>query len=99
MVMIEVYTRQERTAMLLEYIQAAMAKARYEILPDDGTYAGRIPGFKGVWANADTLEDYRVELQSVLEDWILLGIRFNDRLPAVNGLQIKLPRVPHKAAG
>lgn len=85
--------------MLLEYVQAAMAKAKYEILSDDGTYYGCIPGFKGVWANADTLEECRTELQSVLEDWILLGIRFGDRLPTVNGIRIKLPRLPQKAAG
>lgn len=83
--------------MLLEYIQAAMATAQYEILPDDGSYYGRIPGFKGVWAQADTLEGCRAELQSVLEDWILLAIRFNDRLPAVGGVRLKLPRLPRKA--
>lgn len=83
--------------MLLEYIQAAMAKAKYEILPDDGTYYGRIPAFKGVWAQADTLEACRAELQSVLEDWILLAVRFNDRLPTVDGVRLKLPRIPRKA--
>ena len=77
--------------MLLEYIQAAMARAKYEILEDDGAYYGRIPGFKGVWANADTLEGCRQELLSVLEDWILLGIRLNHRLPAVNGLCVTGP--------
>ena len=85
--------------MLLEYILAAMAQAKYEILPDDGTYYGHIPGFKGVWSNAETLEECRAELQSVLEDWILLAIRFNDRIPTVNGLRTKLPRAPRKAAG
>jgi predicted RNase H-like HicB family nuclease len=85
--------------MLLDYIQAAMAKAKYEILPDDGSYYGRIPGFKGVWANAKTLEGCRTELQSVLEDWILLAIRFGDRLPSVGKIRLKLPRIPHKAAG
>ena len=85
--------------MLIEYIQTAMAKARYEILPDDGTYYGRIPGFKGVWANAATLEACREELQSVLEDWILLAIRFRDRLPTVNGVRLRLPRREQKAAG
>lgn len=84
--------------MLVEYIQAAMDRARYEILPDDGSYYGRIPGFKGLWANARTLEDCRRELQSTLEDWILLGIRFGDRLPVVNGIKVKVPKPPQKAA-
>jgi predicted RNase H-like HicB family nuclease len=85
--------------MLLEYIHAAMTKAEYEILPDDGTYYGRIPGFKGVWANASTLERCREELQSVLEDWILVGIRFGDRLPRVGRMQIRMPRSPGRVAG
>ena len=58
--------------MLTKYIQAAMNKARYEILPDDGSFYGEIPGFDGVWANADTLEACRDELKEVLEGWILL---------------------------
>lgn len=47
--------------MLKNYIRAAMGKARYEILPDDGTFYGEIPGFEGVYANADTLETCRDE--------------------------------------
>ena len=45
--------------MLTEYIRAAMRRARYEILEDDGSYSGEIPGFDGVWANAGNLEDCR----------------------------------------
>ncbi len=40
--------------MLTKYIQAALHRASYKILPDDGTFFGEIPGFQGVWANADT---------------------------------------------
>lgn len=85
--------------MLLEYIQAAMEKAEYEILPEDGTYYGRIPGFKGLWANAKTLAECQRDLQSALEDWVLVGIRFGDKLPVVNGLRLRLPKVPQKAVG
>jgi predicted RNase H-like HicB family nuclease len=60
--------------MLTEYIQAAMGKARYEIL-DDGTYYGEIPPCRGVWATAKTLEACRRELQEVLEEWIFLKIK------------------------
>jgi predicted RNase H-like HicB family nuclease len=58
--------------MLTDYIRAAMHRARYEILLDDGTFYGEIPGFDGVYANADTLEACREELREVLEEWILL---------------------------
>jgi predicted RNase H-like HicB family nuclease len=59
--------------MLTNYVRAAMNKAHYEILPDDGTFYGEIPGFDGVWANANTLEECRDELIEVLEEWIMLG--------------------------
>ena len=41
--------------MLTNYIQAAMRKAHYEILPDGEGYYGSIPNLQGIWANADTL--------------------------------------------
>ena len=75
--------------MLTNYVQAAMRKARYEIL-DDGTYYGEIPGFPGVFANADTLEVCREQLQEVLEDWILLGLRLGHHLPEVEGLTLEM---------
>jgi predicted RNase H-like HicB family nuclease len=76
--------------VLTEYIQAAMKKADYEILPDDGSYYGKIPGFKGVWANAKTLEDCRNELKEVLEDWILISISQHLPLPVIEGIELKV---------
>lgn len=52
--------------MLTSYIRAAMRRAHYEILPDDGTFYGAIPGFQGVWANAATLEACR---ESCKKSW------------------------------
>lgn len=46
--------------MLMEYIQAALHHASYEILSDDGSFYGEIPICNGVYANAVTLEDCRV---------------------------------------
>jgi len=75
--------------MLTEYIQAAMGKARYEIL-DDGTYYGEIPPCRGVWATAKTLEACRQELQEVLEEWIFLKIKDGDPLPTIEGLSLEV---------
>ena len=60
--------------MLIAYIQNAMRLAKYEIL-EDGQYYGEIEGCQGVWAQADQLETCRDELQSALEDWLVLGLR------------------------
>ncbi len=52
--------------MLMNYIWTAMRRARYEILLDDGTFYGEIPGLDGVYGNAGTLEACREELEEVL---------------------------------
>ncbi len=74
--------------MLRNYIQSALRRAKYEILPDDGTYYGEIPGFEGVYANADQLEDCREELAEVLEEWILLRLSRNLSLPVIDGIEL-----------
>ena len=73
--------------MLTQYISAAMHRAQYKIL-EDNTYFGSIPGFKGVMANAETLEGCREQLQEVLEDWILLGVKMGHDLPVVDGIRL-----------
>ena len=79
--------------MLTSYIRAAMRRAKYEILSDDGSFYGEIPGFEGVYANAKTLEACREELEGVLEEWILFRVSRNLKLPVVNGIRLKIKEV------
>jgi len=79
--------------MLTKYIKAAMHQAKYKILPDDGTFYGEISGFQGVWANTDTLEVCREELEEVLEEWIFLRVSRNLALPVVDGIELSLKEV------
>jgi predicted RNase H-like HicB family nuclease len=74
--------------MLIKYIEAAMHRATYELLEDDKTFYGRIPECQGVWANAQTLEACRDQLQEVLEGWIILGLRLGHTLPAINQIDL-----------
>lgn len=79
--------------MLTKYIQAAMRRAKYEILPDDGTFYGEIPGFDGVYANATTLEACREELGEVLEEWILFRVSRNLSLPILEGIELTIKEI------
>jgi predicted RNase H-like HicB family nuclease len=79
--------------MLKKYIKAAMSKAHYELLPDDGTFYGEIAGFDGVYANAGTLEACRDELEEVLEEWILLHVSRHLPLPSVDGIELSIREV------
>jgi predicted RNase H-like HicB family nuclease len=73
--------------MLTAYIQTAMQQAQYKIL-EDGSYFGEIPGFQGVWASEQTLEDCRRVLQEVLEEWLLLKLRDNEEVPQLRGINL-----------
>lgn len=75
--------------MLTTYIHAAMRQATYELL-EDGSFYGEISGFQGVYANADNLEDCRMELQEVLEGWIVLGLKLGHPLPVVNDTHLNI---------
>ena len=79
--------------MLTNYIRGALHKARYEILPDDNSFYGEIPGFDGLYANAPTLEACREELAEVLEEWILFRVSKNLPLPVVDGLELAIKDV------
>ena len=79
--------------MLTDYVEKAMRLAHYELM-ENGRFFGQIPQCKGTWAEGRTLEACRVELQSVLEDWILLGLHLGDKLPVIDG--INLNRSPRR---
>ncbi len=79
--------------MITDYIRAAMARAHYEIIDDDHSYYGEIPGFDGVWANASSLEQCRTELEEVLEGWILFRVYQRLSLPEVDGLTLEISEV------
>lgn len=76
--------------MLIKYIEAAMHRAKYEILENEETFFGSIPDCQGVWANEDTLEACRSELESVLGDWILVRVSDHLSLPVIDGIDLNI---------
>jgi predicted RNase H-like HicB family nuclease len=79
--------------MLTAYINAALRKAHYEILPDGEGYFGAIEGLQGVWAQADTLEGCREELREVLEEWIILGLKMGHAIPPIDDITLAIQEV------
>jgi predicted RNase H-like HicB family nuclease len=73
--------------ILTEYVEQAMAQAMYDKL-EDGTFSGRIPACRGVLAFGSTLRQCEDELRSVLEDWILVGLKLGHALPVVAGVDL-----------
>ena len=59
--------------MLLEYVHTALRHARYEILDEGEGYYGEIPECQGVFANAQTLEAWRLRFEARWSDIAPLG--------------------------
>ena len=77
--------------MLTDYIQAAMRRAQYELL-EDGSYYGELPGFRGVYSNADNLEACRNLLREVLEGWLLVSFAKQLPVPVVDGIDLTVTK-------
>jgi predicted RNase H-like HicB family nuclease len=77
--------------MSLDYIQAALARARYEIIRDEEPFYGEVPQFPGVWATGVALEECRGKLVVAIEDWLLFSIAKGLPVPPVGEAGIDLP--------
>lgn len=73
--------------ILSGYVEQAMAHAVYDKL-QDGTFTGRIPPCQGVVAFGSTLRECQDELQSALEDWILVGLKLGHPLPVIANIDL-----------
>jgi predicted RNase H-like HicB family nuclease len=69
--------------MLTEYIEAALSKAKYEIIEDEEPYYGEVPELEGVWATGKTLEECRKTLVEVIDGWILVRLRKGLPIPPI----------------
>jgi len=75
--------------MLIEYVEEALRRARYEIIDDEERYYGEIEELRGIWATAKTLEECRNNLKDVIEGWILLSIKKGLPIPKLGDFEIK----------
>ena len=83
--------------MLTDYIAAAMRQAHYELM-EDQRFFGSIPACQGCWGEGATLEECRSELQSTLEDWLLLGLQLGHQLPVIDGIDLNRKEPAHVEA-
>jgi predicted RNase H-like HicB family nuclease len=76
--------------MIIEYIEAALAKARYELIADEEElYYGEIPGLQGVWATGKTVEQCRTRLAEVIDGWVVVRLRRGLPIPPVRTRRIE----------
>lgn len=77
--------------MVGAYIDAAMHRARYELIDDGEPYYGEVPELEGVWATARTFEECRQDLMEVVEGWILLRLHRQLPIPPLGQTHLDLP--------
>ena len=73
--------------MLLEYIDKAMSKAVYDKL-EDGSFSGKITKCPGIIAFGATLYQCEQKLKSSLEGWLIVKIRYGDKLPVMGRINL-----------
>jgi predicted RNase H-like HicB family nuclease len=77
--------------MLLEYIQAALESAHYEMIEDEEPFYGEVSSLAGVWATGKTLEECRRNLAAAVEDWVLFSVAKGLSVPALGQTVLHLP--------
>lgn len=71
--------------MFAEYIEAALERAVYKTIEDDGPIFVSVPELPGAWAAGKTVEEARKELISVIEGRIALGLWMVRSIPSIGG--------------
>jgi predicted RNase H-like HicB family nuclease len=81
--------------MLREYIQAALKYAVFE--PLDGEFFCHVPQLQGAWTKAPTQAQCLLELDEVLEEWILFGLKMGQSIPTIDGLSFEFAEILDEA--
>ena len=75
--------------MITDYIEAAIAEAKYEIIEDEEPFYGEVPSLVGVWATGKTLEECRKNLAEVIDDWIIVRLKKGLPIPPIGEHRIE----------
>lgn len=78
--------------MIREYIEAALNRAKYELIEDEEPYYGEIPELKGVWATGKTLEECRRSLADVVDGWLIVRLKKGLPVPPIGNLKVEEPK-------
>jgi predicted RNase H-like HicB family nuclease len=75
--------------MITDYIEAAIAEAKYEIIEDEEPFYGEVPSLVGVWAAGKTLEECRKNLAEVIDGWIIVRLKKGLPIPPIGEHRIE----------
>ena len=69
--------------MLIQYIQTALEHAKYEIIEDEEPYYDEVLEFQGVWASGKNLEECRNNLEDVIDELMIIGLKKGLFIPQI----------------
>ena len=75
--------------LITEYIEAALSRAKYEIIEDEEPYYGEVPELEGVWANGKTLEECRHNLAEVIDGWLVVRLKRGLSIPQIGEYKVE----------
>jgi len=75
--------------LITQYIEAALSRAKYEIIQDEEPYYGEVPELEGVWATGKTLEECRRNLAEVIDGWLVVRLRSGLDIPPIGEHKIE----------
>ena len=75
--------------MIVEYINAALQRAKFELIKDEEPYYGEIPDLEGVWATGKTLEECRRNLAEVIDGWLVVRLTKGLPIPPLGKHKVK----------
>ena len=75
--------------MITEYINAALQRAKFEIIDNEKPYYGEVPELEGVWATGKTLEECRQDLAEVIDGWLVVRLRRGLPIPPLGKQRVR----------
>lgn len=81
-------SRKAKYFALSKYVEAALRKAEYE-KDENGVVIGKVPGASGFFAQGETFEEARANLQDVIEGNVMLALQLGLDIPQIEGVEIK----------
>ena len=77
-----------KSFILSRYVEAALQHADYE-RDEHGVVVAQIPGADGFYAQGDTFEQARENLQDVIEGNVILALQLGWEIPTIEGAPIE----------
>ena len=77
---------------LNNYIEKMLGKAEYAYDNETKSWCVVLDDLPGVYAQADSVEQARQQMAEVIEDYIIVSLRQNNKLPFFNKKSISSPK-------